>query len=536
MKKIFIDESKICLLKEGISKVLYHFTSLNHGFKICMDDRIYLQSSYAKDSDNYDDKRKFYLSCTRIRNSQFGYSKKFSQGGVRIELDGDALATRFKGKQVNYWGGGVFTDKYTYMRNVENDRKTDDFNKSYQYPLRRFKKDNPNASEDEINNFVSHNFNDDAQHHVSNESEDRILSYEPLIIDAHKYIKSIDVLLIDFENDPNKMEMAQSFKFKTSLGRIVRIFDSEKEFNSPNGKDANDKIKYGYGKIETDRSTYSRIKDCLEGVICFIAYVNPQFDKKNFGKAVMQLLSKYDLSEFRGEIGKISDRLNRYCSAQIIAEHLDSVRRYLSDDPNEYTYKISKMLTDYMLSIGAKTFREGYLIKKQMEEEYCNFLYGKVYDRINTSEKYTFLVFNRHIISLNPKVDKFRDAVGWNDDELKGYADSFASEAMYEKDKYNTSGSKNYNSMFQYLYKLFRKGSIEEVYSILKKIGFDDEFLSSWNINIQFKEMDYWDAVRCDTVTTHKLRQSGDYDYAQVSRLNDKEIEQCIKKIQKVQQ
>ena len=184
------------LLKEGMSSVLYHFTSLDGGYGICKNDRIYLQSAYAKDADNYDKKRKYYLSCTRMRNSQFGYSKKFSQDGVRIELDGDALATKFKGRQVNYWGGGTFTDKYKYMSNVEKDREADDLNKSYQYPLRRFKKDNPNASEDEINNFIAHNFNNDAQHHVSNESEDRVFSYEPLITDAHKYIKSVDVLLL----------------------------------------------------------------------------------------------------------------------------------------------------------------------------------------------------------------------------------------------------------------------------------------------------------------------------------------------------
>ena len=104
MKKINILEEQYGLIKEGLSKILYHFTSIENGYRICKSDRIYLQSSYAKDSDNYDRKRKFYLSCTRIRNSQFGYSKKFSNGGVRIVLDGDALAANFKGKQVNYWG------------------------------------------------------------------------------------------------------------------------------------------------------------------------------------------------------------------------------------------------------------------------------------------------------------------------------------------------------------------------------------------------------------------------------------------------
>jgi hypothetical protein len=536
MKRINIVESQCNLLMEGLSSILYHFTSLNHGYSICKDDKIYLQSAYAKDSDNYDKKRKFYLSCTRIGNSQFGYSKKFSQGGVRVVLDGDALATRFKGKQVNYWGGGVFTDKFKYIQNIEKDREEPTSNKAYNWRLNRWKKEHPNASQEEIDNWIAHNFYDDAQHHISNESEDRLFSYEPMIADAHKYIKSIDVLLIDFENDPQKMALAQSFRFRTLLGsKYVRIFDSEKEFNNPNGKDANDKVEYGEGYVSEDRLYYRKINDCLEGVICFIAYANPDFEGKNFPRKTMEYLKKYELSEFKGQIGKIMNALKRtWGGAKGVAEKLDAVRRYLSDEPNEYTYKISKMLTDYCLSIGANSFREAFLIKNDMEKEYYS-QYNHVYDRIDTSIKYNFLIFNGRVISLNPSKDKFSDAVGWNDEYCKYNADSFTDEIMYYgNEKYNFT-SKNHNSMFQYLYKLFRNGSILDVLNTLKKIGFDDEYLKSWNIDVQYKELDYWDATRYNTVNSLNLER-GDNDYMTVSKARDKEIENYFKMKQKVSQ
>lgn len=534
MKKIYIKESKEHLLTEGLSNILYHFTSLNHGYKICKDDKIFLQSAYAKDADNYDRKRKFYLSCTRIRNSQFGYSKKFSQGGVRIVFDGNALATKYKGKQVNYWGGGTFTDKYGYTKQAELNGNAAPNDKAHVFWLNKWKKEHPNASEEEIQNWINHNFYDEVQHHISNESEDRIFSYEPMISDAHRYIKSVDVLIVDFEKDPNKMALAQSFLYRTLLGsRYVKIFDSEKEFNNPNGKDANDKVEYGEGYVSEDRLYYRRVYDCLEAVICFIAYANPDFEGKNFPRKTMEYLKKYELSEFKGQIGKIMNALKKtWGGAKGVAEKLDAVRRYLSDEPNEYTYKISKMLTDYCLSIGANSFREAFLIKNDMKKEYYS-QYNHVYDRIDTSVKYNFLIFDNRVISLNPSKDKFADAIGWNDEYCKYNADAFASEVMYYGDeKYNFT-SKNMNSMFQYLYKLFRNGSILQVYDVLKKIGFDDEYLQSWNIDVQYKELDYWDATRYNTVNSLKLER-GDNNYMTVSKARDKEIENYFKMKQKV--
>ena len=103
---------------------------------------------------------------------------------------------------------------------------------------------------------------------------------------------------------------------------------------------------------------------------------------------------------------------------------------------------------------------------------------------------------------------------------------------MYS-DGYNKSGSKNYNSMFQFIYKLFRKGTVLEVYNTLRKIGLSDEYLKSWDISVEYKELDYWDAVRYDTVRTISQKM-GEYDYMTVSKQNDREIEDFFKNKQKV--
>lgn len=537
MKRINILEAQCKLLTEGMSNILYHFTSLNHGYNICKDDKIYLQSAYAKDADNYDNKRTFYLSCTRIRSSQFGYSKKFSKDGVRIVLDGDALSTRYKGRQINYWGGGTFTDKFKYMQDVEKDRESSPINKAYTWELNRWKKEHPNASDEEIENWIAHNFHEGGQHHVSNESEDRIFSYESVINDVHKYIKSVDVLLIDFENDPNKMAFAQSILYNTILGsKYVKIYDSEKEFNNPNGKDANDKVEYGKGYINNERVQPKRIKRILEAVICFIAYANHDFDGKNFPRKTMEYLKKYELSEFKGEIGDIMIEFKRMCGwAQGIAEKLDAVRRELSDEPNEYTYKLSQMLSDYCMSIGAKSFRDAYLLKKEMGKEYNQC--GYVYDRIDTSVKYNFIVVRNHVLSLYPNKDRFSDAMGWDNDMCQNYAEAFADEITQDYDnKGYQYTSKNYGSMFHYLFKLIRKGSVLEVYNTLKKIGLDDEFLKSYNIELEIKALNYWGAVGYNTVNTFKSRNDKDYDYMTVTKKNDKEIENYFKEIQKASQ
>ena len=517
MKRIIINESQYIMLNEGLSSNLFHFTSLSNGFNICNDDVIYLQSAFAKDADNYDNKRKFYLSCTRIRSSQFGYSYKFSKGCVRIALDGDLLSNNFKGKSINYWNG--LNDKYYYYKGLPKD--SDELMSNNVYNINRFKKNNPNATEDDIKKYIEHNFNDSAQHHTDNESEDRLFSYEPAIYDAHKYIKSIDVLMPNLFENEDYTKMAASFLFHTNpnIRGLIKIYDSLDEFNNVNGKNCNDKVEYSFSETSFSSRSTLRTYNGLESTVVFIAYGNPEFEGKKFGSAVMNLLKKYGLEKYKSNIGKMEKRRMSVWGFDGMIESVSASRRELSDKPSDDNSKILKMLTDYILSLGANSFREAILKKKEMVDEF----YGhgeKIYQKIDTSIKYDFYNFKYGIISLYPEKDLFKDAMGWDGDEVRNWADSFASIIMYEGEGYNYSRSKNYNSLFQYIHKLFRVGTISQVMKAFKEFGFTSEYLKNeWNIRVV--KLDYWDALRMNTINSSKIDGS---DWRKASKLKDKEI------------
>jgi len=517
-----VEEDSKETITEGLSQVLYHFTSLDNGYEICKDDTIFLQSAFAKDSDNYDRKRKYYLSCTRLRSSDVGFSRKFNRGGVRIALDGNKLASRFKGKQVQYWGGDVFTNKYSYYKNLPQSKEELDSNISFW--VGRYKKQHPDATQADIDRFVKYNFNRSAQEHIDNESEDRLFSYEPSIEQAHKYIISVDVLLPNLKESTDQQRMAYSFIARTLLHRKVRIFDSLEHFNSPNGKDCNQKVAYTEETYPDKRIGGRGVVNALSKVISFIAWGNPDFDGDLFGRAVGELLDKYGLSQMKGYIGQFNKDRNGSWTGP--AEALDAVRRELSDEPSREKSNILRMLTDHIREIGANSFPEAARIKKRMAEKYASRKYGGyASERIDTQRKERILVNPMtHTIVLYPNQETFKDVMGWNDEWVKANAEYMAQYAFYEPiEKLRWSG--NDNSLRMYLEKIFRKGDVLSVVDALKKIGFTDEYLQSYNISFEYREMDYYDAVKYYTPTARKIQ-----DYRQQYKENDREIEEYFEK------
>ena len=306
------------ILKEGLSQNLYHFTGLDAAFKICSDDVIYLQSAYSKESDNYDKKRKFYLSCARQPNVKMGFASKYSNGGVRISLDGDKLSQRFAGKAVNYWAGDTFMNKHRYYQHLAKDEE--DLMSLNRYEIDRLKRDNPDITDDEIKQYLVKNYNPEVQKHLDNEIEDRLLSYEPAIYDAHKYIKSIDVFIPGVFEDEEKMSEAAAFLYNTFLGRsgYVKLFDSLEQFSHPHGQPVNDKIPYKWDQMYNHKNAKQSL-DCLIGVVGFITYGDDAYAGENFGPAVAKLLKKYGLEKYTKDIGRIKDAF-RWYSVQSVAE------------------------------------------------------------------------------------------------------------------------------------------------------------------------------------------------------------------------
>jgi hypothetical protein len=511
------------LLTEGISDILYHFTSLNNGYNICKDDVIYLQSAFAKDSDNYDKKRKFYLSCTRMRGTQFGYSRKFSGRGVRIKLDGQKLSQNLKGKPINYWNG--MNDKYSYYKDLPEDEE--ELKDNISWEIERYEKNNPNASEQDIERFIKYNFNRSAQEHADNESEDRLFSYEPSITNAHEYILSIDVLLPNIKEDEEEKQIAWAF-MRTPLSQLVNIFDSVEEFNSLKGQKVDmSSIEYSYGYCSNESNT-KEASNALNAVIQFIAYANPKFEGKNFGQETAKLLQKYGLTNFSNQIGNFYYNSKRIFSLDQVLENLNHLRRNLSDRPNLNNSRILEMMTDYFRQIGADNFIQAFKIKKKISEKYYN--NTKIYDEIDTNAKKDFLIIN-HVIILDASKTLFHDiltyTLNYNENDIKSLADSIAYDITENYEGKYTYSSKNYNSMFQFIYKLFRKGSVDQTLHMLYKIGIDNNYLDGYGLTIQNKNLDYWESSRYDTINTVKTKAlSQDYDYYKLSKQNDEEIGQ----------
>ena len=511
------------IIKEGLSDRLYHFTSLQHGFKICRDNVLRLQSAFAKDADNYDKKRKYYLSCTRIRNSQFGYSRRFSGGGVRIEFDGRELSNRFKGKSINYWNG--LGDKFNYYNYTR--PNYDEILRSYD--VSKFKKENPNYTEEELRNFINQNYNRSSQEHVSNESEDRLFSYEPTIEDVGRYIISIDVLI------PKDMENAEAWKnafaFKTALYKKTRIFDSLEEFNKINGRYIDkSEIEYSdYNPTNIRRNVGYIENTFLEALVSFIAFGNKDFEGNKLGQRVANLLKKYELTNFKSIIPNVEYNLRRYGYTSL-AEKLDACRRDLSDDPTENGSKIMKMFSDYAISMGANSFRDLYNIKSKEVDYYFSKLNGRyASDRIDTLAKYRFIVNERnYTISLYPKSESFKEFMGWDDEYVKYNANAIAWDVFNEKDKYPNVNSKNETSLYNYLYSLFLKGTVWQVYTTLKKFGFEEGYLEGYGIEMGIKDLDYYDASRYRTIKSREYEKKYPKRYDSYKVVND-EVEEYFR-------
>lgn len=515
------------LIKEGISDIVYHFTSLFAGYRICVENEIKLQSTFAKDAEVVKGGKEFYLSTTRVRDVNVGYGSKFKRGGVRFCLDGRKLSTRFSGRPLNYWNG--LTDKFEYMRKSYPDY--DSMVSGNKYEIERFKREHPNASNDDIKNFLAHNFNSRAQQHISNESEDRVFSTEPMIRRFSDYIISVDVLLPQKDSEYSTSNEIISLFKQTVLVNRIRFFDNVDEFNKKNGKTVtNDTYVFhhetGFGRRDESRSNEADIRDTLSYVIKFIAYGNPEFEGDKFYKSVSGLLRKYELSKFLSDVNYFHNESKRGYTFNNMAMSTQSCLRELSGEPNDYSTKILKLATDYFKSLGANSYREACQVKKKNADDYyyekCGWYAS---ERIDTRKVMPFYVNDySRVVSVNPEKDLFMDFMGWDADDAKYKADYLSYELFHDE---NYKGkSKNYTSLFHYFNKLFTKGSVKYVFDTLEKSGLM-QYLNENGFELSIKEMNYYDATDYKTVNSRKLENNGDYDNEY--KLRRKEIEKYFK-------
>lgn len=179
-------DSKI--LSEGITDVVYHFTSLENCLSIVKDNEFVLRSSNLTKTSEYNKNGYYYyFSTTRGKSGNEGYGNTF-EGTVRITLDGRKLSQRYKGQSFDYWGP-------SWEKNTQN--------------------------------------------HKYDEMEDRILSNEPVIKNAIDYILKIDILFginNQIENIKSRIENAkQQGKSQIVTSLEHRLNDEERNYQIKKG-------------------------------------------------------------------------------------------------------------------------------------------------------------------------------------------------------------------------------------------------------------------------------------------------------------
>jgi hypothetical protein len=76
---------------------------------------------------------------------------------------------------------------------------------------------------------------------------------------------------------------------------------------------------------------------------------------------------------------------------------------------------------------------------------------------------------------------------------------------------------------------LLRKGTIQQVLDVFRQIGVTNDFLSTFNIDFQTQDLNYFDASMKKTLSSRLKERTSD-DYRAISRANDKELAPLFKK------
>lgn len=338
---------KECLkkvLNEGISDTTYHFTSLGSCADILKSNSFNLTMSSNR-SDAYDNKRLFYLSTQRGRSKDIGYASHLSSC-VRIQLDGNALRTKYAGKPIDYWGDSmgkqVYYDDDIYGKGMTSTK----------------------------------------QHHPNFEMEDRIFSYEPTIDNAAKYINRIDVYIKTDTNDTERLNSEkETAVIIWALGKRneipVYIYGSLKDFDFMTDNTMNNEIEQLYkddfhAKTERDYSDqplYRAYKDISHKntyVTILLHLLNVLSNGEIFKKdknafaLVSNTLQKFGLEQYRPSVMSELKRSRGYDfneSCELLA-HTSNVpiKKLNTEHPYEDSNRIMRLGAWILKNKGVSNF------------------------------------------------------------------------------------------------------------------------------------------------------------------------------------
>ena len=313
-----IKEEIESFLNEGISDILYHGTSVGALKNILKTNTINLTNAVGTPADIAKNKGNEYFFSTQRSKGKSGYIGK-GGGSVILVLDGRKLAHKYKGFPIDYWNWSM-------------DRKDWESDTDYWRALQ------------------------------SKELEDRIVSKNPTIDRANKYIEEIH---IDKNWGLTKQDMVQIKTLARNRNIPVYLYDdkesfsllnkekSVKDFSSIEFKRDDEEVPE---KIEREEEKRAIRLTKLMGILTYN-------DLSNYDELENILFTNLTSEEKEWLYNKIEEEHKKLNN--LSGYYLDEYIRVLNADihnnksnPNKYIRQIFHMLVKDMRTYDVKTIKE----------------------------------------------------------------------------------------------------------------------------------------------------------------------------------
>ena len=319
MKRLVEHIIKGYLLKESLSRIVYHFTGINTLYNILYTNQFHLNSDMYQGCETFSNKP-YYMCYTRQFNNNLGYSGKCS---VRIHLDGELLNQRFSGKSIDYWS----------LPYTEYKKKAKEAHAQCLYDKQKDYEDNYNTPTSKTRMQKSN-----LRSRVEN--EDRLFSDNPIIDKVTKYIKRIDIL-INKNIDNNLLQSVKYIAEQRGVVDKLYIFDNQQDFNNPYSKNSITNKIQSSNLVQVPDINYHDIYNVaqfLKGLI-IIDDVNQEqiYDYIKF------LFDKYDIQIY--DINQIVQHIGQnFPSSYIKPDELRELISFCGDINKTHRYKFFQIL------------------------------------------------------------------------------------------------------------------------------------------------------------------------------------------------
>ena len=498
------------LMKEALSSKVYHFTSVKSAFNILKTNEMFCQSSLATSSDDYSDKYKFYVSFTRVKSPKegFGYNSYKSSSFARIEFDGDKLNNNFNGRSVDYWNNESLTNKRKYMKDVTNQKAykyvpydgndnvdAKDMNGVYNYDFKYPKEDSPMyASFDGKIYKKEQIIPNEIQHHIFNETEDRIQTNKPIIENINKYITRVDIL-ID-RNSENKDDIV--YARNLSFSKFVFVYDNMKDFIMQSENTVNKEIQNDESienKIDLYKNVLRLSQNDYIGLLSsylMLLTIDEQDMNKKF-KLVSNILDNGNLGKYKGKVIKNISSHRWGINIEDCINSLEASAQNTSKEPTREGQEVLHFITSSMRKLGYKSFRDMYRKIKERN--------SKKEPKIDTESRRKFTILEINNYNKFDITDKKNVDFWYILNMKKRLSDryTFFDNIIYEM---NHNGLIDKVRGGEYTFTKYCKNlahkniTLEDIDSIFGKIGltFQDLFeMYGLTFSIETKDLNYWD-------------------------------------------